>query len=83
MSNTIEYKGVRLLPVASDEDNCFCVSLRWADGSGGYCRGETLEELRNSVKRVIDYREKRGKTLSQTTGANIKRQIGEKALAIA
>lgn len=83
MSGTIEYKGVKLFPVVSEEDDCFCVSLRWADGSGGYCRGETVKELREQVKASIDSRLRRGKTIKQTMGANIRRGIGEKALAIA
>lgn len=83
MSATIEYKGVKVFPVISEEDDCLCVSLRWADGSGGYCRGETVDELRGQLMATIDNRIRRGKTTDQSLGSNIKRGIAEKALTVA
>ena len=81
MIGIIEYKGVKLFPLVSEEDNCFCVSIRWDDDTGGYCRGQTVGELKEQIKSVIDHREKQGKSL--TLRKSIRQTIGERALQIA
>lgn len=63
MVGTIEYMGVKFLPLISGEDNCVYVSIRWNDDTGGYCRGRTFGELKAQIRAVMDFREKEGKSL--------------------